>query len=105
MGDADGVPQEEAIRLAGYNCENVCGRSSPGDPSPDFDYLFTIPKFVKRKQQFDYCCKGKLQPDWEALKARTLAMSAAENVRHWVGMVVCRVLPCSIFSFFDYYSP
>jgi hypothetical protein len=77
--DADGVPQEESIRLAGYNCENTCGQTE--QPSPDFDYLFTIPTFVKRKQQFDYCCKGKLQPDWEALKARTLAMSAAENVR------------------------
>jgi hypothetical protein len=75
--DEDGVPTEESIRLAGYNCENCCQDGA----EECFDYLYTIPKFVTRAVTKDYCCKGKLKPDFEALKARTLVMSEAEGVR------------------------
>jgi hypothetical protein len=75
--DSDGVPQEESIRLAGYNCENCCADGA----EECFDYLYTVPRFVTRSTIKDYCCKGKLKPDFETLKSRTLAMSAAEEVR------------------------
>jgi hypothetical protein len=71
------VPTEESIRLAGYNCENCC--ADGGEEC--FDYLYTIPRFVTRAVTKDYCCKGRLKPDFAALQARTEAMSEAEDVR------------------------
>jgi hypothetical protein len=75
--DADGVPQEESIRLAGYNCESCC--ADGGEEC--FDYLYTVPKFVVTAHVKEYCCKGRLKPDFTALHARTVAMSEAEGVR------------------------